>query len=195
MKLEKLAIVKTGLVTARKQAREPSDKIVRYRQLNLRSIHAEGYIEDRYVEDFFAKEILREEYLTQPGDVVARLTVPYTAVLIDEGWEGIVIPSHFVVIRSDRKRLLPEYLYWLLNTEKVREKLQQDISSTMIGTVKPHSFANLDIELLALKQQQKIARLNMLAKRELYLLERLKEQKKRYYYTAMDKIQKEMRES
>lgn len=195
MKLKELATVKTGLVVARKQAKEPYDKAVQYRQLNLRAIHTDGYIENTYVEDFFAKEILRAEYLTQPGDIVARLTMPYTAVLIDEEWKGMVIPSHFVVIRPDTKRLLPEYLYWLLNTDKIRDKLQQNISSTVIGTIKPYSYASLDIDLLTLTQQKKIAQLNLLAKRELYLLERLRERKKRYYYTTMDKIQKEMRES
>lgn len=195
MKLKEMAKVKTGLVTARKEAREPFDKVMQYRQLNLRAIHAEGYIDGEYLEDFFAKEPLREEYLTRCGDVVARLTTPYTAILIDEVWKGVVIPSHFVVIRPDKKRLLPEYLYWLLNTERIREKLQQNISSAMIGTVKPRSYADLDIEMIALTQQKRIAQLNLLAKKELYLLERLREEKKKYYYTALDKIQKEMREN
>ena len=64
----------------------------------------------------------------------------------------------------------------------------------MIGTIKPKSYACLDIEILSLEQQQRIARLNLLAKKELDLLERLKEQKKLYYETAIDRIQREMRD-
>ncbi len=193
MKLSELATIKTGLVMARKQAKQPCSEVIWYKQLNLRSIHPEGYIERTYVEDFGAKETLPAEYLTQSGDIVVRLTTPYTAVLIDEEWKGVVVPSHFVIIRPDN-RLLPEYLYWLLNTKKIREKLTQNVSSIMIGTIKPKSYACLDIEILSLEQQQRIARLNLLAKKELDLLERLKEQKKLYYETAIDRIQREMRD-
>lgn len=193
MKLNELATIKTGLVMARKQAKQPCNEVLWYKQLNLRSIHPDGYIERTYVEDFGAKETLPAEYLTQSGDIVVRLTTPYTAVLIDEEWKGVVVPSHFVIIRPDN-RLLPEYLYWLLNTKKIREKLTQNVSSIMIGTIKPKSYACLDIEILSLEQQQRIARLNLLAKKELDLLERLKEQKKLYYETAIDRIQREMRD-
>ncbi|MXP78488.1 restriction endonuclease subunit S [Lachnospiraceae bacterium WCA-9-b2] len=193
MKLSELATIKTGLVMARKQAKQPCKEVVWYKQLNLRSIHPDGYIERTYVEDFGAKETLPAEYLTQSGDIVVRLTTPYTAVLIDDEWKGVVVPSHFVIIRPDN-RLLSEYLYWLLNTKKIREKLTQNVSSIMIGTIKPKSYACLDIEILSLEQQQRIARLNLLAKKELDLLERLKEQKKLYYETAIDRIQREMRD-
>lgn len=193
MKLNELATIKTGLVMARKQAKQPCNEVLWYKQLNLRSIHPDGYIERTYVEDFGAKETLPAEYLTQSGDIVVRLTTPYTAVLIDEEWKGVVVPSHFVIIRPDN-RLLPEYLYWLLNTKKIREKLTQNVSSIMIGTIKPKSYACLDIEILSLEQQQRIARLNLLAKKELDLLERLREQKKLYYETAIDRIQREMRD-
>ena len=156
MKLNELATIKTGLVIARKQAKQPYSEVIWYKQLNLRSIHPEGYIERTYVEDFGAKETLPAEYLTQSGDIVVRLTTPYTAVLIDEEWKGVVVPSHFVIIRPDN-RLLPEYLYWLLNTKKIREKLTQNVSSIMIGTIKPKSYACLDIEILSLEQQQSVS--------------------------------------
>lgn len=194
MELGELATIKTGLVVARKQARKTCDEAARYKQLNLRCIHPEGYIEAAYLEEFCAKEILKAGYLTQSGDIVVRLTAPYTAVLIDEAWEGILVPSHFVIIRSDRNRLQPEYLYWLLNTGRIREKLQQNISSIMIGTVKPRSYAHLEIELPSIKQQQRIARFHFLAKRELDLLEQLKEQKRLYYDAAIDRIHREIGE-
>ncbi len=195
LRLDELATVKTGLVLARKQAKHPSDEIANYRQLNLKAINAKGYIDAEYLEEFIANERLRAEYLTQPGDIIVRLTTPYTAVLIDADFAGLVIPSHFVVIRTKGKKLLPEYLYWLLNTEKIKNKILENISSVMIGTVKPASYANIniDIEVLSIKEQRKIAELNMLAKREIHLLERLMGQKELYYKEAIIKVEKEMR--
>lgn len=193
MKLDELATVKTGLVTARKQAKNPSDIIAKYRQLNLKAINSRGYIDEELLEEFLANERLRAEYLTQPGDIVVRLTTPYTAVLIDETLSGLVIPSHFVIIRSNGKKIIPEYLYWLLNTEKVKSELQQNISSTVIGTIKPTSYATFDIEVLTIEEQKKIAELNLLAKKELCLLDQLMGQKEVYYKELISKVQKEMR--
>lgn len=195
MKLNELAIVKTGLVTARKQARKPSDGTLKYRLLNLRAINANGYIEEKYIEDFRAMEKLKAEYLTHTGDIVVRLTVPYTAVMVTDDYSGLVIPSHFVVIRPYREMLLPEYLYWLLNTDKVKGILQQNVSSMMIGTVKPKVYADLEIDVLSLEEQRKIADLNQMARRELHLLRQLMGRKELYYKAVIDKIQKGMEEN
>lgn len=193
MRLDDVVSVKTGLVLARKQAKHPSDVIAKYRQLNLKAIDSKGYIDENNLEEFCANERLKAEYLTQPGDVIVRLTTPYTAVLIDEEFSGMVIPSHFIVIRTRGKKILPEYLYWLLNTEKVKSSLLQNVSSIMIGTVKPASYAEMEIELLTLEEQRKISDMNMLAKKEIHLLDRLMGQKELYYREAIDKVQKEMR--
>lgn len=193
LRLDDLVSVKTGLVLARKQAKHPSDVIAKYRQLNLKAIDSKGYIDENILEEFCANERLKAEYLTQPGDVIVRLTTPYTAVLIDEEFAGMVIPSHFIVIRTRGKKILPEYLYWLLNTDKVKSSLLQNVSSIMIGTVKPASYAEMEIELLTLEEQRKISDMNMLAKKEIHLLDRLMGQKELYYKEAIDKVQKEMR--
>ena len=129
------------------------------------------------------------------GDVVVRLTSPFTAVLIDEMHTGMIVPSHFVVIRADAKKIIPEYLFWLLNTEKVRQQLQQNVNSTMIGTVKPMTYAALNIQQITLAEQRKITDIYLLSKRELMLLDQLIKQKELYYKTAIDKIQKEMRKN
>lgn len=165
MRLAELANINTGLVTARKQARITDQEIIKYRILNLKAINEKGYIEDNLVEEFGANERIKPVYLTKARDIVVRLTYPFTAVLIDEAHENMIIPSHFVVIRPDKERILPEYLYWLLNTEKVKQELQQNINSTTIGTVKPMSYAELGIEQITLQEQAKIGELYMLAKK------------------------------
>ena len=195
VRLDEAAVINTGLVTARKQARDVSDSIIQYKLLNLKAINSKGYIEDSFLDDFETLEEINPIYITQMGDVVVRLTFPFTAVLIDEMHTGMIVPSHFVVIRTNAKKIIPEYLFWLLNTEKVRQQLQQNISSTMIGTVKPMTYAALNIQQITLEEQRKIANIYLLSKKELMLLDQLIKQKKLYYKTAIDKIQKEMREN
>jgi restriction endonuclease S subunit len=195
VRLDEVATIHTGLVTARKQARGLAGNIIQYKKLNLKAISNKGFIEDEFLEDLEASEKIKPVYITQIGDVIVRLTYPFTAVLIDELHRGLIIPSHFVVIRANTKKMIPEYLFWLLNTEKVKKQLQQNINSTMIGTVKPMSYASLNIEQITLEEQRKIGIIYLLSKKELMLLDRLMEQKELYYKTAIDKIQKGMRES
>ncbi len=193
MRLDEAAVINTGLVTARKQAKRVSESIIQYRLLNLKAINHKGFIEDSLLDDFETLEEIKPTYITQVGDIVVRLTFPFTAVLIDEMHTGMIIPSHFVVIRTNTRKIIPEYLFWLLNTEKVRQQLQQNVNSTMIGTVKPMSYASLNIQPITLEEQRKIADIYLLSKAELMLLDQLLSQKELYYKTAIDKVQKEMR--
>lgn len=195
MRLDEAAVINTGLVTARKQAKGVSDSIIQYKLLNLKAINSKGFIDDSLLDDFETLEEIKPIYITQMGDVVVRLTFPFTAVLVDEIHTGMIVPSHFVVIRTNTKKIIPEYLFWLLNTEKVRQQLQQNVSSTMIGTVKPMSYAALNIQQITLEEQRKIADIYLLSKTELMLLDQLTKQKELYYKTAIDKIQKEMRKN
>ena len=179
MKLGSVAQVRSGLVLARKQARGRTE--YRYPLLNLKCIHPNGYIDTALCEMFDSVEYLNPEYLTHNGDVVIRLTVPYTAVLITEELEGYVIPSSFVVVRTDRSIVLPEYLLWLLNSQQVKQRIYESAVSNMLGAVKPRYFAEYELEELPITRQRMIAELNRLAKQEVQLLEKLAAEKAKYY--------------
>ncbi len=188
MKLQDLASVRSGLVLSRKQAKEPSE--YRYPLINLRCIQQEGTIQLNEADIYEAKEPLKGEYLSQSGDIIVRLTVPYTAVLIDETTSGMVISSNFVVIRIEDKQLLPEYLFWLLNTQKVKRKIYENTTSNMLGAVKAKFLTDFELTLLPLEDQYKIAQLNLLAKKESQLLKELATEKEKLYSCLLDQAYK-----
>ena len=191
MKLGEMAYVRSGLVLGRKQARGKTE--YRYPLLNLRSIHPGGHIDAELCEVFDSIEPLNPDYLTHKGDVVVRMTIPYTAVLISEEFEGYVIPSSFVVIRANGGYLLPEYLYWLLNAQQTRSQIYEGAVSNMLGAVKPRYFADFEVEDLPLEQQHIIAELNRLAHRENQLLLKLAAEKEKYYNQMINQVYKEMK--
>lgn len=191
MKLGNVAQVRSGLVLARKQARERTGH--RYPLLNLKCIHSGGYIDTSVCEVFDAVECLKPEYLTHTGDVVIRLTIPYTAVLITEDLEGYVIPSSFVVVRTDRSILLPEYLIWLLNSQKAKKQIYESTVSNMLGAVKPRYFAEYEIDELPVSHQRILAELNQLARRETQLLTELAAEKEKYYDYILDQVFTDMK--
>lgn len=193
MKLGEIAAVRSGLVLSRKLARE--NPVQRYRLLNLRSITPEGYIDMNETDVFDAKETLPREYLSQVGDIVIRLSAPYTAVLIDEESEGMVVSSNFVIVRTDPQELLPEFLYWLLNTSEVKHRMFENSSSNMLGAVKPKFFADYEITPLPIPEQQKIAAINALAKAESKLLRQLANAKEQYYEAILRNTFNEIKRS
>ncbi|NCE66252.1 restriction endonuclease subunit S [Pseudoflavonifractor sp. 524-17] len=191
MNLGTVAAIRSGLVLSRKLSREISS--YRYPLLNLRAIHPDGYILPDSLEVFYATELLRQEYLTQQGDIIIRLSIPYTAILIDTDMTGMVVSSNFAIIRLNQKYMLPEYLLWLLNTPDIKRKIYENSSSNMLSAVRPTFFAELEVLLLPLADQEKIAKLNLLAKQEIQLLKKLADEKERYYVAVIEHAQKNMR--
>lgn len=181
MKLGELATVRSGLVLSRKQAREGKPVKMRYPALSFRAIRPSGCIDREQLDVFDAVEQLSPEYLTQVGDVIIRLTAPYTAVLINEASANMVVSSNFIIIRVDRNRLLPGYLVWLVNTPKVRRAIYENTSSNMLGAINAKFFSEFEIPPLSILQQQKISELYLLAKKEAALLRQLSKEKERYY--------------
>lgn len=191
MNLGTVAAIRSGLVLSRKLSREISS--YRYPLLNLRAIHPDGYILPDSLEVFYATEPLRQDYLTQQGDIIIRLSIPYTAILIDASMAGIVVSSNFAIIRLNQDYILPEYLLWLLSTTDIKKKIYESSSANMLSAVRPTFFAELEVLLLPLADQEKIAKLNLLAKQEIQLLKKLADEKERYYVAVIEHAQKNMR--
>ncbi len=191
MKLGDVAAIRSGLVLSRKQARDITK--YRYRLLNLRSVNPDGYIDVEGIDLYYATEPLNPNYLSHLGDVVIRLSSPYTAVLIDSATSDMVISSNFTIVRPESSYLLPEYLYWLLNTTKVKRQIFENTSSNMLGAVKSRYFTDFELTLLSIENQKKVATLNLLAHRECQLLNELAMEKEKYYSYIINEIQKQMR--
>jgi restriction endonuclease S subunit len=190
IRLGDIAVVRSGLVLSRKLARGVSDN--QYPLLNLRSINPDGYIDLKQMDVFYASEQLSAEYLSQNGDVIIRMSMPYTAVLIDEATTGIVISSNFVIIRCVRRMILPEYLFWLINRPSVKHAIYESTSSNMLAAVKAKTFSDFLIVLPAIAVQHRIAAMNALAIKETQLLRRLATEKERYYNRFIDNVYEEI---
>lgn len=191
MKLQDLASVRSGLVLSRKQSKEPVG--YPYRSINLRAIQSDASINLSEVDVYQAKELLKSEYLSQKGDIVVRLTTPYTAVLIDETTAGMVISSNFVVIRIESQAILPEYLFWLLNTQSVKHDIYENATSNMLGAVNAKFLAEIEVAVLPIKDQYKIAQIYLSSRHEIRLLKELADEKEKYYAKFLEQIYKKLK--
>lgn len=190
MQLGELASVRTGLVTARKKSKENQRPTKTYLSINLKCISSAGHFNIGVSEEYLSSEILKADYFTQKGDILVRLSAPYTAVMIKEDNEcGYLVPSHFAIIRADRKEALPEYILWFLKKESTRQLILQNSSgSSAFGTISSGFLASLNIRKLPMDKQAVIGKLLMLSEKEQELLRKLAAQKEIYNRELVNQI-------
>ena len=190
MKLDEVAIVRTGAVTGRKKVEEGMQPSFCYKMLNLKCIATEGYLNLDFVEKYPAKEKIKSELFTQKGDVLIRLSSPYTSVLIDdEKFCNLLVPSHFAILRADNKKILPEYILWFLHRESTYQQILQNSSgSTAFGTISSGFIGSLKIRVLPIEKQKALGQLLILSNKEQELLYRLAKAKEAFNKEALNII-------
>ena len=186
MKLNKLANVRTGLVLSRKEAKA-ADKCCEYRQLNLKAVNDNGTINISETIPYSASEELASNYLTQVGDIIVKTSEPYTAVYITEEYAGFVIPSHFVVVRVDITKALPQYIAWYLNKDRIKKSFSMSCTG-MLKQIKPSIISETEIKLPTIERQRQVVELYDISRKEIELYEKLLEQKKVYYKELINKV-------
>ena len=195
MRIGELTTVRTGLVSSRKSTIHSEKPKRIYRLLNLKCVSMEGHLNIDEAEPYEATENLKDDYLTHLGDVLVRLSAPYTAVLIDRpDLYQLLIPSHFAILRANQKKILPEYLFWFLQREQTKNDLLKSGSgSTSFGTISAGAISSLPIPLLPINDQKQLANLWMLTQKEQELLHRLAEEKKKYNVLLLNKTYQTMK--
>ncbi|MDE7280478.1 MAG: hypothetical protein K2N36_01895 [Ruminiclostridium sp.] len=190
MVLEDVAAIRTGVVATRKKVGEKEPMIYKYKLLNLKCASATGYLDLQYIEELSTTDPLKPEYFTQMGDILVRLSTPYTTIMITrEDWCGYLIPSHFAIIRVDKDKAAPEYVLWLLKRESTMHKILQNISgSGIFGTINSKFFNSLPIQDLPMQKQQIIGQMQILTEKEQELLYKLAAQKEIYKKALIEKI-------
>lgn len=190
MLLKEIATVRTGIVATRKKASISDEAIHPYKLLNLKCAASTGYLDTQYAEEFLASEEVKMDFLTQSGDIIVRLSTPYTAIMITkEEWCGYLVPSHFAIIRVNEAKACPEYVLWLLKRDSTKQKILQNISGNgAFGTISSTFFGNLVIRSLSIEKQRIIGQLQLLSDKEQELLHELADQKSIYNKYMINRI-------
>jgi restriction endonuclease S subunit len=186
MELDKISKIQTGLMLARKKATASSIQLKEYKLLTLKSLDPLGKVDFSKVDNFLSEEKLEKRYLTQKGDIILRLTAPYTAVMIEE--ENILISSNFGIVRLIDSNFLQEYVALYLNSKKIKEEFSRSAVSATIPLIKISHIKQVDIRDNSLETQKKIIEYSRLQKKELRLLESLLAEKERFTNLVLNKL-------
>jgi len=178
--------IRTGLPLSRKQT--TADKAQHtYTVLTLKAMDNDGVINTDFTEPCFTAEPLKSEYFTKAGDVLIRLSAPYTATVITEGKENLLVSQHFSIIRNKEMGVNPHFLRWWL-TQNRKRFYQSASGATHMGTISSGYIAELIFEPPPFEIQVKIGSLLELATRERELLARLSESREKLINATLNKI-------
>ena len=188
MKLSELAEIRSGFVLSRFRRSKDEPAAARYRLLTLSAVDDAGMtIDTDRLEGLETKAPLSAEHLTRTGDIVMRLTAPYTAVLIGEAEQNIAVPSTFIVVRIKDERADPAFIAWLLNRPARRRDIERNTWASVLKAVNVQYFNDLELRLPALEQQRLIARVSSLVRREAQLLQQLADAKNALANTLLER--------
>ena len=178
MRIQEVATLKTGAVLSRLHKAEAGGNL--YRVLSLRNIDDDvGTIEARSCAPMRFTEKITDDFLTQKGDILLRLSAPYTVVYVEDDSDvSLLIPSHFAIIHAvgvDAK-----YLYAMLDSDEIRKQLFIEGSvSTALATISIKSISECKIPRISMQKQELIGKYHLEAKKELRLLRRLWAEKRK----------------
>ena len=188
MKLSELAEIRSGFVLSRFRRSKDEPAAARYRLLTLSAVDDAGMtIDTDRLEGLETKAPLSSDHLTRTGDIVMRLTAPYTAVLIGEAEQNIAVPSTFIVVRINDERADPAFIAWLLNRPARRRDIERNTWASVLKAVNVQYFNDLELRLPALEQQRLIARVSSLVRREAQLLQQLADAKNALANTLLER--------
>lgn len=181
MHLGDIAEIKTGLVLTRKKAEVGFETKATYKLLSLKNISEDGMIISDSFEEFVSNDYLDDHYFTEEGDVLMRLSHPYTAVYIDKEHSGLLVPSYFVIIKVNQAKILPQYLAWFLNTPTAKHQLEKEQAGSRIPGTNKKAISNLSILHSPISKQKALIKLYQLHQREKTLYMKLLQEKELYF--------------
>ncbi|MBI9008707.1 MAG: restriction endonuclease subunit S [Tenericutes bacterium] len=188
IKLGDCADISTGLVLKRKEASRTDKKKYPYKTITLRSLEQDGWLNEEYFDKFKSSEKLEDRYLTQIGDVIIRLSAPYTAIAIQNSQVGLVIPSLCAIIRNSSSEIISGYLAFLLNSDIMKKEYLRSSLGATIPVIRMTDLKETNVPVLPIEMQNKTIEISNLIIAEKKLYHQLLESKDIYYKEITNKI-------
>ncbi len=113
--------------------------------------------------------IRSDECLLQEGDILIKARgSDFTPLVVTKRLSGALFTHPLVRLRTNRKCLLPEFLFWLLSKARVQKQISQFSAGTVVKMLNLQHLKKLEVELPSLSRQEKVQELlELLGKEEM----------------------------
>ncbi len=140
----------------KKEVRHTSnDKVYAYKLLTIKAVN-NRFINKEVLEIYESLIKIDDKFLTRKDDIIICSKPPYNVILIYKYYEGILIPSYFIVLRNSK--INTTYLYNYLNL--IGSKMKYDINDENTNITKT------DVEQIKIdNDENKIKKISSLSSR------------------------------
>ena len=117
-------------------------------------------------------------HFLQKGDVlfIAKGTRNMAVIYNNEG--NSIASSVFFILKTDKNKILPEYLTWFINNKKTQAFFNRMKSGTSTLNITKDVLGDLEIEIPSMEIQNRIANYCNLCRKEYIIMDKLIEKKK-----------------
>lgn len=170
--------------------KSPDDEIAAVRKVVVpKCIHPDGSInvdemaEEQLYTDADAKRV------TEPGDIVMKLSTPYDAARVTEESAGSVVPSFCVIIKKFGK-VYPDYLLAFLNSSTCKNQIKVLVAGAAMAMLSVGKVKGIRIPVPDEQEQHRIGESFLETQNKVYIMEqiiRLEQKKNNVYFRDLVK--------
>jgi len=179
IKLGRIAEISSGMVVQRftpkrgdEAASEGFEGQREYYHTTLKSLE-DNNINPNLFESIEVAKMINQRYLLRKGDIIMKLSPPFSAAVIDFDCENLIGSSHIAIIRLNNDLFDPHYLTYILNGKHVRKQLSRLIEGGSLAIIKISYLNELKIRARIKDEQVKYAKLLSLLKKRKQLKMRI----------------------
>lgn len=175
----------SGQIMSRLTVREGSDDdvVAVLKVVVPKCIHGDGSIavEEMPEERLHTAPDLKR--MTEPGDIVMKLSTPYDAARVDEDSAACVVPSFCAIIKSSGE-LNPDYLLAFLNSSSCKKQIKTMVAGATMAMLSVGKVKSIRIPVPEVQIQHAIGGSFMETQDKVHILEKIisLEQKKNDIY-------------
>ncbi len=177
MKLKEIADISIGILAKREKKEKGENS---YKLFSLKN-----YEENQEFEVIKTNKDLSNN-LSRKGDLLFRLLCPNKIIYVEEDIQGLLIPSQFCIIRT--QKIIPIVLKWYLESQKVKDELEVKASGSIMKSTRVSSIKEINIPSISIEQQKNMEELIKLWEKEKEVSRNILEQKEKLYNFYLEKM-------
>lgn len=114
-----------------------------------------GIIDNDNLGDAMLTKEVADNKITKVSDIVVKLSSPYACGLVQEGQEGMIVPSFCATLRMiDEQKVDKLYLLGFLNSLYAQSILTAGVDASAMAMIKLKSLFNLEVTCPDLEEQK-----------------------------------------
>lgn len=139
----------------------------------------------RYLSPVKVEANPKPDHFVKYGDLIFQSKGQLRSIYIKEVPEKTLVSSHFFIIRPKTKKVLPEYLSWLLNQDICQHYFYRNTGGSSIQAITKRILENTPIPTPSLEKQSTLNNLIQAGKKQKKLFHELQDKYDQLIYASV----------